>query len=315
MKDSTHQTEQKVFSNPARSLLRIIIASLLIFALCIPYVGSNVNAESYATKQSVSNGIYTANDSKMVFNTTYYYDSAIIYATDKSSAFSKVTSADPKVATVSALQTNRFSESFVLVYPKKAGNTYITMTDINGLTTKMLVTVSEGYFPKNLKSCTSVHMYYGSTNNVFYTKPYAKVRLTIAGKTRIKTASKYGKVVFKISKIYKIGQKYTVKVYWHKIKISLTEKIRSNSPSAYHDTIRSCESYVPFYFKNVTRGDKVTLYIGNERHSFTVPYTTSKYHHKFYTKYTMRHYNSMRIVIKNKYKQKMYSNTFYINWN
>jgi hypothetical protein len=312
MKKHASQMDRKMFSSHTHSLIRIVIAGLLICALGIPCTG--IDAHAAASAKSTANGIYLANDSSMVFNSTYYFDSASIYETNTNSALSTVTSEDPQVAAVSEIKTSRHSETYVLVSAKKAGTTYITITDVNGLTTKMMVTVTKGYLKKNFQSCTSVHMNYGDTTNTFYTKPYAKVRFTLADNTRTKTADKSGTVVFKTNKIYKIGQEYTVKVYWQKMKLSIRKKISPSSPNAYYESFQSCKSYVPYYFTNVTKGDKVTMYIGSEKHSCTVPYTTSRYYHTFYTKHKMSNYHSMSIKIKNKYNQKLYSHTFAINW-
>jgi len=321
MKDDNIRRRRMIPEGNIHSLSRIIIAVLLICALCIPVAGADVHAASaVAQPKAIGWGEYLANESEMDFDyKRASQDYSYIYAADENSELSTVTSDNPKVATVSAVtnlgNTDQYVRTYVIVTPKAAGTTYMTITDVQGRVTKMKVVVTKAYFKANFKNNTNVYMTYGRPYYTVYTKPYAKIRLTLAGRTRVKKANKYGEAAFTMNKVYRIGTKYKVKVYWHKMKLSYSKKILASKPYAYTDTYWSCKYYLPFHFISMTKGDKVTLYIGNEKYSFTAPYTTGTYAYTFYTKYTIRNYSSMRVVIKNKFKQKLYDNTFAITWN
>ena len=101
-----------------------------------------------------------------------------------------------------------------------------------------------------------------------------------------------------------------------KAKATLTRTVKSNT-SAYRDgTIWSCKKYFPVKIVNGHPGDVVSLRLGYQTYSFTLPsYTTSSHTHTFYTSCTIGNYTSATITVKNTYGQTLCTKYDSWTWN
>ena len=242
-------------------------------------------------------------DKKHPYNEFWFFNK--YYGKDRQIVRAK--SSNKKVASV------KVSYGEVKVTPKRKGKTTISVTDRSGRTTRIKISVSKGWKKANLKYNTSATAYY-ATRKVFITsKPHTTVRLRIGGKTYKKKTNKYGYCDIKLKKRYKLKTKFKVTVKRGGVRYVYKGKVTSNTWAHLNGTIYTCKSYIPVTVENAVKGDTLYVRVNGKTYKQKITYSGT-YTTYIWTDGRLGYVPYITFKVKNKYKQKLYKNTVYINW-
>ncbi|MCR4841809.1 MAG: hypothetical protein K5840_00935 [Eubacterium sp.] len=238
-----------------------------------------------------------------------YVDNYYMYYNDYS--LESVKSSKPSVATVSMLYDSTYGY-YVSVYAKKPGKTTLTIKDSLGRSKTVSVTVEKSYVKKNLKYNTSAYYEYGEKFMYVYSKPGAKVTVKLDGKKYKKKVNSSGYAKIKVGTNHKYNKKFKVTAKY------LGAKVKYSGRSTTYSYVYSV--YTPSYYYSkflqvtvrwVHKGDVVYVKCGGKTYSKKITEDASSISLTFKLKKYIYDYTSFKVTIKNKYKQKLYTNTYY----
>ena len=288
-----------------KKIKHTIIATLMVMAFL--FVSSVCAAEKRTP--------FKLNTSSIVFNTKQTYQITYVWkktSRDNTYIVSAISS-KPSVAKASVYKSYNRIYNSVQIEAKKPGKSTVTVKDNLGRTAKVNVTVKKSWPKANLKYFTYTYITYYDKTITLHSKPKTKVTLRIGGDTYKKKTNNKGQVKVRLKRHYKVNQKYSLTAKNGKYKTKITGKVYSNT-YAYFGTVWSCKPYVPVTVYNVVKGDTIILSAGGRTYRKKIPHNMSEYSYIFDTKYDTRYYNSLKITVKNKYKQKTYSRKWKIDW-
>ncbi len=290
---------------------RTIIFLLTLFLAA--GVFANFEAKEVRAAETTSSTSLKLNATSYTFNSKNWYDFFYIYHTgDDDSRIVKAVSSNKKIAAATVISST--SNAFVRVTPKKTGYTTITVTDNLGRSARVKIRVTGSWAKANLKYTSYASICYSSKKVTVYAKKGTKVTIKINGRTYSKKVGKANKATINLGRHYKLNTTY--KLIFKKGKLTVTKKSKVyNNTYAYTGTLWSCKYLVPMTVYNATKGDTIYLKAGSQTYSRKIYSDASITSVNFYTKYTLRNYSSLKITIKNRYKQTLYTYTRTIRWN
>ena len=283
---------------------------------------------------TLDNSYYYGYDYDEDFDIWYYPDYYVYY---NSLGGLKVTSSDTSIASVSIenyTTKNTFDESFdedfsenyykngklvhyLLINPKKKGTVTFTISDKYSQKVQIKVTVKDTYTPKQLKRSKFKTLYYGKTTLSGTTYYGSTVKLKIGKKTYKTKANSNGEYKIKNIKICKIGTKF--KVTFSKNGSSYTKSGKVKNPEPYMLNYYYYRNQTKFhgYVKNVHKGDKIVVKIGNKTYTKKVKKNYSKLKYSFKVKKNGNYGSKITLKIVNKFNQTMtsYSDVIYYSKN
>ena len=227
-------------------------------------------------------------------------DGAWFFTKDDSVDIASAVSSNEKVATV-----RTFSTGILVVDPVGEGTAFITVTGTDSSTTKIKVVVSKNYFPNCLKNVSNVwYCWYGNKKLEVSSQPGAKCTLKIGKEKHSLKIGKKGYATVKLKKVYKLGTKITCEFTHGKYSVKLKEKVFSATG---FDGVSASKKTVRVDCYELHKGDVVKLTYKGKTYTKKVKKGKSYSTVKFSLKSKVKKNSKMKIVIKNKFKQKLCS--------
>lgn len=255
--------------------------------------GQTAYAKKHLSYKNYSNGI-----------AAYYVDK-----NNKPASVSAAIVVNPRVTTAKS------EGSYVIVSPKRAGNTTLIAVSPSGKIVTQKVVVAKDWKRKNFKQSCYASVGYGQTSVSVSAKPNTTVIVRVGGATyKAKTYSSNIASVY-IGKVFSKATKYTVT--FKKGSYKTTKSIHPyNRMSASMGSIMSCQRVVPVTIYNITAGDTVTVKYGSETHSKYFSSGWSRYTAYFYMNNPMRYYYGCYLDCtgKNKYGEALLNTRFSWRW-
>lgn len=224
------------------------------------------------------------------------------FTTDDSVDIKSAVSSNEKVASVRV--TNY---GILVVDPVGVGKAVITVTGEDSSTTKLDITVTDAYFINCLKDKSSVwNCWYGSKKLEVNSQPGAKCTLKVGKEKHSFKIGNKGYVNVKLKKLYKIGTKVTCT--FKKGKYSFTSKDKISSVT-WFESVNAKKKTVKVTCYTLTKGDVVKLKYKGKTYTKKIKKSKSYSTVKFKVKNKVKKNAKLKITIKNRYKQKLYSET------
>lgn len=247
---------------------------------------------------------YRMNIKSYSFDKKHPYDSVWLYNYywGKDRELVKAKSSNKKVA------TTKISYGEVKVTPKKAGKATITVTDRTGKKTSIRITVAKNWKKANLKYNSSAYIYYSGTKAYVYSKPNTRFTLKIGGKTFKKKTNKKGYCHVNIKKHYKLNKKFTVSFNNKGVRCTIKGKVKSDT-YAYKYFVCGRNNYAEIKVYNATKGDRVYIKVGGKWFSTKLGWSGDGIV-TIWPSESLYYYGISKLVVKNKYKQVLYSYTY-----
>ena len=244
---------------------------------------------------------------KIVFGKKLPYSTEYLYPLYRETSISSVRSSKPKVAKVS------IDYGAVRIEPLKVGRSVVTATDSIGRTASVTVVVSKNWISANLKIRSYMSVARGNKKMYVSSKPGATAKIRIGGKTYTTKIGKKGYKYIKLKKPAGTNAKITATFKYKNASAKKTGKAYSNT-SGYMQTIYSCQYTIPVRVYNIRKGDYIYIIVGGKTYRKKAARTADRDEYVFTTKYQNRNYYSIRIVIRDKKKRKLYDRTTNIRW-
>ena len=249
----------------------------------------------------------------------YYYlkgapandEDDIMYLKDAKSSNSKIVSIDD----VYGDEDYGYGEdSTVTLVPKGVGTASVTITNNKGQTNTIQVTVTKNWLKGGMKQDTDSYFHYGDNFVSVRSLPNTKVTIKIGKKKFKGTTKKNGRcnIKVKLKKTPKIGTKYTATFTNSGIKITLKRKVAcDNISDDYIFSIEGKKKNLKIELMDHHKGDILTVKVNGQTLKKKIKKVSkNRYVAKFKTKKKIKGNATVKVTLKNKYKQKLFSGTY-----
>lgn len=232
-----------------------------------------------------------------------------IYSDKEDVEFVKGESSNNKVVTV------EIEDGELNVEPVGKGTCNVTVTDEDGSTEVIKVTVTEnyykGYIEDELDQVTYIDRHwYGSRKLFIHTLSNCKGSIKIGKDTYKFTIGSSGEKYVKLKKTYKLNQKVYLMIEKDGVKFTTWEEISSNT---YSVRVKGSKKKLKVYFLNLHKGDVITVKHRGKTYTKKIKknYDCKKKAFTFRTRKKVRkNGDEIKVTIKNKSKKKLDSNYY-----
>ena len=235
-------------------------------------------------------------------------DGAWFFTKDDSVDIASAVSSNTKVASVRSA-----SPGILVVDPVGEGTAFITVTGEDSSTVKLEVVVTKNYFTNCLRDKSFIsYFWYGSKKLEITSQPKAKCTLKIGKEKHSFKVDSDGNAKVKLKKVYKIGTKLTCKFTYGKYSVTIKDKVASATG---FDAVNASKKTVKISCYALHKGDAVNLKYKGKTYKKKVEKNKDYSTVKFSLKNKVKKNAKLKITIKNKFKQKLYSETIKLsNW-